>query len=155
MNHGWQSESTDGPTGGWNVKLSICLSVYPSIYLSFFSPYWSICLSTYPSLCLSIHLLSSLSVYAAVHTSSYFCLCVHLSFFLSTSLFQDLSISLSLYLSVVLWTIHLSSCLSVHPEAFHPSIQLFIFPTRECDSKQVTFAQTRHRANRPLVSAVV
>ena len=136
------------------IHLSICLS----IHLSFFSPYWSICLSTYPSLCLSIHLLSSLSVYAAVHPSSYFCLCVHLSIFLSTSLFQDLSFpclsicllscGLSIYLAVYLF-IHLST------EAFHPSIQLFIFPSRECDSKQVTFAHPRHRANRPLVLAVV
>jgi len=137
VNHGWQSESTEGPTGGWNVELSICLSVYPSIYLSFFSPYWSICLSTYPSLCLSIHLLSSLSVYAAVHPSSYFCLCVHLSIFLSTPLFQDLSISLSLYLSVVLWTIHLSSCLSVHQfkyrniSSIYPALHLSIQRVRQ------------------------
>ena len=32
--------------------LSIYLSIYPSIHLSFFSVCWSICLSTYPSLCL-------------------------------------------------------------------------------------------------------
>ena len=76
----------------------VYLSNHPSVYLSF--------LSTDLSVCEPIHLLSSLSVFAAVHPSSYFCLCVHLSIFLSTSLFRDLSVSLSLYLSVVLWSIH-------------------------------------------------
>ena len=27
MRHGWQSESTNGPKGGWSVGLSICLSL--------------------------------------------------------------------------------------------------------------------------------
>ena len=30
VNHGWQSEPTDGSKGGWGVGLSIC----PSIYLA-------------------------------------------------------------------------------------------------------------------------
>ena len=65
----------------------VYLSNHPSVYLSF--------LSTDLSVCEPIHLLSSLSVFAAVHPSSYFCLCVHLSIFLSTSLFPSLPTVLS------------------------------------------------------------
>jgi len=57
VNHGWQSESTDGPKGGWScvfwnelewlqwlqwsphpqlLDLSIYLSIHPSIYLSIY-----------------------------------------------------------------------------------------------------------------------
>ena len=122
-------------TERWLECRIIRRSIYPFIHLSFLSVYyWSICLLIYLSvnlpISLSIHLLSSLSVYAAVHASSYFCLCVHLSIFLlSTSFFRDLSVSLSLYLSVVLWSIHLSSCLSAHPwctDTFHPSSYLVL-----------------------------
>ena len=117
---------------------SVYLSIHPSIYPCFLSADLSACQPIHLSVfCLSIHLLSSLSVYAAVHPSSYFCLCVQLSIFLSTSLFRDLSISLSLYLSAVLWSIHLSSSIQlsilficISTEAFHPSIYFFIFPSR-------------------------
>ena len=35
---GWDSTQQKlGPTGGWNVELSICPSVYPSIYILLFS----------------------------------------------------------------------------------------------------------------------
>ena len=32
VNPRWQSESTDGPKGGWNVELSIYLSIHPSFF---------------------------------------------------------------------------------------------------------------------------
>ena len=32
MNHGWQSESTDGPKSGWNVEL-FYLSIRPFVWL--------------------------------------------------------------------------------------------------------------------------
>ena len=60
MNHGWQSKSTDGPKGGWNVELSICLSIHLSIFLSFLSTDLSVCqpihLSVLPSICLALYL---------------------------------------------------------------------------------------------------
>ena len=31
VNHGWQSEPTDGSKGGWSVGLSICPSIYLAI----------------------------------------------------------------------------------------------------------------------------
>jgi hypothetical protein len=102
------------------IHLSIYLSIHPSIYLYFFSLYWSICLSTYPSLSLSIHLLSSLSVHAAVHPSSYF-------------VYVSICLSFFLFLSFEICPFpHLSICLST-----------------QFDSKPVTLAQKRNRANRP------
>ena len=58
MSHGWQSETTDGPTGGWGplffslFLLPTYLPIYLCVYLSI---YLSVCLS----LCLSV----SLSIY--------------------------------------------------------------------------------------------
>ena len=31
VNHGWQSKPSDGSTGGWRVRLSICPSIYLAI----------------------------------------------------------------------------------------------------------------------------
>jgi len=76
MNHGWQSESTDGPKGGWScffgvvamvavvtspqlLDLSICLSIYLSI-----------CLSVYLSTCLSVYLSASLKTKLFCETSA-------------------------------------------------------------------------------------
>ena len=141
------------------VHLSIYDSIHPSIHLSFFTVYWSISLSTYPSLCLSVHLLSSLSVYAAVLSSSYFfyvSICLSFFLFLSFELcpFPCLSVclsscGLSIYLAVYL-LIQLSILSIYVPKHFtHPSIEFFIFPSRQFDRKQVTFAQKRHRAIKP------
>ena len=51
VNPRWQSESTDGPKGGWNVELSLSLSIYPSIHLSILL----FCLLIYLSINLSFH----------------------------------------------------------------------------------------------------
>ena len=62
VSHGWQSEATDGPTGGWGLLsfslfLSLSLTVYLPAYLSIYvSIYLSISLSLSLSLCLSIYL---------------------------------------------------------------------------------------------------
>ena len=100
VNHGWQSEPTDGWKGGWSGGLSIrlctCLVVYLSIYLCFYlflsfsiCIYRSVCLSLYLSvylgLCLSIShvdLLSSSLLFSgflchfwpSLLWSSFFCL---------------------------------------------------------------------------------
>ena len=64
MNHGWQSEATDGPKGAWGLlSFSLSLSDYLSIYLPI---YLSICLSIYLSVCLPIYLSISLSVCLSV-----------------------------------------------------------------------------------------
>ena len=56
MNHGWQSEATDGPKGGWGL-LSFSLSFSLFLWLSTYLSVWlSICLSIYLSVCLSIYL---------------------------------------------------------------------------------------------------
>ena len=52
VNHGWQSEATDGPN--LSVYLSICLQVYLSICLSVYLSI-SVCLSVCP-VCLSVYL---------------------------------------------------------------------------------------------------
>ena len=76
MNHGWQSESTDGPKGGWNVELFI----YPSIFLSihpfaclpaYLSIHLSLSASINPSSCLSTYL----SVYLPIHLSVFPSIC--------------------------------------------------------------------------------
>ena len=63
MNHGWQSEPTDGSKGGWSVGLSICLCISLSIYLSI---YLTICLSICRSIDLSIYLSTYLSIYLSI-----------------------------------------------------------------------------------------
>ena len=90
MNHGWQSEATDGSKGGWcllsfslflslSVSFSDYLPTYPPIYLSI---HLAVYLSIYPSSCLSIHL----SIYPSIHLPIYLSIC--------------LSVCLSIYLSI-------------------------------------------------------
>ena len=78
MNHGWQSEATDGPKGGWGLLsfslfLSLSLSVYLYIYLSIYH-YLSLSLSfsLFLSVCLSIYLSASLKTKLFCETSSVF-----------------------------------------------------------------------------------
>ena len=79
VNHGWQSEPTDGSKGGWSVRLSICLSVYLPA-----------CLSLYLSVCLSVYLSTYLPIYLPIYRSIN--VFVHL--------FAHLSAYLPLYLSI-------------------------------------------------------
>ena len=162
MNHGWQSESTHGPKDAWNVDLFICLSIYPSIHpcillfclLMYLSVNLSISLSFHPCLC-SRPSIILFHLFLSMRPSVYF----YLYFSLSRSVHFLVS------LSVCRLAVYLSSCLSICPssypiylstEAFHPSISSSSFHLDSlAASKQVTFAQTRHRANRPLVSVVV
>ena len=77
-NHGWQSEHTDGSTGG----LSICPSTYLSIYLAIqLSSHLAIYLSLYQSICPSIYLAIYISSSLALQLSSY--LAIWLSVYLS------------------------------------------------------------------------
>ena len=76
MNHGWQSEFTHGPKGGWGL-LSFSLFLWQSTYLP-----------TYLCIYLSIHL--------------FLFLCLFLFVFLFLFLFLSLSLCLSVYLSVYL-----------------------------------------------------
>ena len=76
VNHGWQSESTDGPTGAWGLlSFYLFLSLSPS-----FSRFLSLSLTTY------------LSIYPSIHLSTY------LSLSLSPSLSLCLSVCLFIYL---------------------------------------------------------
>ena len=88
MNHGWQSESTDGPKGGWGL-LSFSLFLWLSTYLLTY-------LSIYLSIYLSLSLSPNLSIYLSIYLSTY--LSIYLSIYLSLSL----SLCLSLYLSICL-----------------------------------------------------
>ena len=88
VNHGWQSEATDGSKGDWcllsfsplflhpsihpSIHLSIHLSIYPSIHPSIHpSIYASVHLSIYPS----IYLYRYLSIYLPIHLSIYLSMC--------------------------------------------------------------------------------
>ena len=126
MNHGWQSEPTDGSKAGWTVVLSICLSL--SVYLSFV--YLYICLSIYPLIHLSISLPLPLSVYLPVYLSVFLSFSIHLSVYLSVSLSICLSICLSIYPSIYLPNFYLffylSICLSVY-WSIRLSIYLIIY----------------------------
>ena len=101
VNHGWQSEPTDGSKGGWSVGVSICLFVFLSIYLCIYLPtYLSIYLPTYLSIYLSVYLSiypSNLSICLSIYLSN---LSVCLSICRSMYLPLYLSIYLSVYLSV-------------------------------------------------------
>ena len=108
VNPGWQSESTDGPKGAWDLlffslflSLSLSFSDYLPTYLSIF--YVSIYLSIDRSISLSLS-----SNYLSV------CLSIYLSIYLSLSLSLSLSISLSLSLSFICLSVYLSSCLPVY-----------------------------------------
>ena len=89
MNHGWQSESTDGPTGGWGL-FSFSLSFSFSDYLPTYPPIY---------LCVHLSLSLSLSVYLSIYLST--CLSIFLSIYLSVclSIYLSLSLCLSIYLS--------------------------------------------------------
>ena len=138
MNHGWESEATDGPKGGWgllsfslffSLSLTIYLPTYPTLpYLPAYLPihpsiYLSIKLSIYRSIYLSISLsicLSDLSIYLclSIYRSIYLSIYVsiNLSIYLSLSVPVCLSVYRSIYLSVYLsidLSISLSVCLSV------------------------------------------
>ena len=112
------------------VELSICLTVYPSIHLSFFSLYWSICLSICPSLCLSS---ICLALYPSMQPSIHHPISVYVSICLSFSLLLSFEICQILCISVCL-VVGPSSCLSGHPAihsihwstAFHQSIFLVL-----------------------------
>ena len=123
VNHGWQSEATDGSKGDWcllSFSLSLSLTIYLPTYLSTYvsidlSIYLSVYLCIYLSIDPSIHLSIYLSIYLSIHLST------HLSIYpstypiyLSISLFH-LSICLAVcpvYLSIYL-SVYLSTCLSV------------------------------------------
>ena len=120
VNHGWQSEATDGSKGDWcllSFSLFLWLSTYLPIYLPMYlSIYLSICLSMYlsiyrsiyPSIYLSVYLSIYPSIYPSIHLSIYLS---YLSVYLSLS-FVYLSSCLPVYLSIYL-SVYLSTCLSV------------------------------------------
>ena len=129
--HWWTERSFECRTIHLSISSSIYLSSYPS-----YSVYLFICLSAYPFFSLSIHWLSSLSVDAAVHPTSYFlsmCPSVYLSFFLFLSfeiysipcLYVCLSTGLAVYPSI-----SLSICSSSYP--FYPFKYSSISPIHLC-----------------------
>ena len=69
VSHGWQSEATDGPTGGWGLlSFSLFLSLSLTVYLP---AYLSIYVSIYLSISLSLSLSLSLSVCLSIYRSIY------------------------------------------------------------------------------------
>ena len=137
MNHGWQSEDTDGPTGGWGL-ISFSLSLFVSLFVSLFlwlSIYLPIYLSTYLSTYLSVYLPIYLSTYLSIYLSIYLpiCLSTYLPIYLSTYLPIYLSIDLSIYRSFDLsiyrsidLSIYRSICLSIYLSIYR-SIDLSIY----------------------------
>ena len=123
MNHGWQSEATDGPKGGWGL-LSFSLSRSFSDYLPTYLPiYVSIYRSIYLSLSLfhlityiSIYLYTYIPIYVSTYLPTY--LSTYLPIYLSTYLPTYLSISISLSLSLICLSNYLSVCLSVYLQAW-------------------------------------
>ena len=89
VNHGCQSEATDGSKGDWCL-LSFSLFLWLSTYLPIYQPmYLSIYLSTYLSFYLSIYVsiypsIYLLPIYLSIHLSIY--LSIYLSVYLSTCL---------------------------------------------------------------------
>ena len=134
VNHGWQSEATDGPTGGWGLlsfslflSLSLSFSLFLSLSLTIYLPtYLPIYLSTYLSTYLPIYLSIFLSFYL-IYVSIYLsiCLSIYLSIYVSIYLSIDLSIYLSTYLCIYLST-YLSIYRSIHL-SIHLSIYLSIY----------------------------
>ena len=129
MNHGWQSESTDGPKGGWNAELSIypsiCLSICLSVYCFFLYP--CIYLSTYPSSCLTTY---PLSVYLPIHLSVFPSICLALYLSTQPSINQTAClVCLSIFFLFFSFEIYpfpclsvcLSTCLSVYPDPLQRS----------------------------------
>ena len=137
MNHGWQSEDTDGPTGGWglisfSLSFSLCFSLCFSLSLTIYLPiYLSTYLSTYLSVYLPIYLSTYLPIYLSIYLS--ICLSTYLSIYLSTYLPIYLSIYLSIYRSFDLsiyrsidLSIYRSICLSIYLSIYR-SIDLSIY----------------------------
>ena len=105
MNHGWQSEPTDGLKGAWSLSLSFSLFLSNSLSFSDYLPtylliYLFIYLSIYLSFFLSIYLSVYLSFFLSIYRSIY--LSIYLSISLSISLSLCLSVCLSVYLSIYL-----------------------------------------------------
>ena len=101
MNHGWQSEATGGPKGGWGLlSFSLSFSLFLSLSLSF-SLFLSLSLSfpLFLSLSLSFSLFLSLSLTTYLPTDRPTDLSIYLSISLSISLSLSL-ICLSNYLSI-------------------------------------------------------
>ena len=115
---GWDSTQQKlGPTGGWNVELSICPSVYPSIHLypSFLSADLSACqpihLCVFPSICLALHLSAQPSIHHPISVYVSICLSFSPLLFFKICPFPCLSIclsscGLSIYLAVYHATDH-------------------------------------------------
>ena len=125
VNHGWQSEATDGSKGDWcllsfslffSLSLIIYLPTYRSIYLSI---YLAIYLAIFLSIYLSIYISIYLSIYLILSILSYLSYLI-LSIYLYLSLIC-LSNYVSIYLSICLSIIYLSIYLSIYP-SIHPSI---------------------------------
>ena len=117
VNHGWQSEGSDGSKGDdWCLfSFSLFLSLSLTIYLPTH-------LSMYPSIYLSISLSVCLSTY----------LSIYLSFFFSMYLSTYLSIYLPIYLSILSYPIYLSMYLSTYLPIYLPTylcIYLSIYPS--------------------------
>ena len=158
-NHGWQSQSTDGPPGGWNVELSICLSVYPSIHLSFLlSTDLSVCqpihLPVFPSICLALYPSMQPSIHHPI--SVYVSICLSFSLLLSFEIcpIPCLSVSccLCIYLAVyIIWP----SSYPFYPFKYRSISPIYLSSSSSFHLVNSTLAQTRHRANKPLVSVVV
>ena len=111
VNHGWQSELTDGSKGGWSVGLPICPSSYLAIQLSSYldlqlssyldlqlSSYLAIELSSYPAFQLSIQLFFYLSIQLAIYLPIYLFICRSILIAIQISIYR--SIYLSIYLSI-------------------------------------------------------
>ena len=75
MNHGWQSEATDGPKGGWGL---LSFSLFLSLSFSF-STYLPTHLSIYLSPLSSIYLSTYLPIYLSISLSVSVCLSIYLS----------------------------------------------------------------------------
>ena len=95
---------TSGFRGTWifilsflGCNLSIYVSTYPSIYLSYLSIHPSIYLSIHPSIYLIYE-----PIYPSIHVSIYLsiCLAIYLSIYLSSYLSIHLSIYLYIYISI-------------------------------------------------------
>ena len=119
VNHGWQSEPTDGSKGGWSVGVSICLFVFLSIYVSIYLPtYIPNYLPTYLSIYLSIYLFSIyLSIYLPIYLSIYLSIYVSASLSLYLFICRSYSARLSWNLEVDSWKAKLSARLPSHLEA--------------------------------------
>ena len=138
MNHGWQSEPTDGSKGGWSVGFSIWLSISPSFYLFEYlsncrpiCQYYLFICQSYLAICqfhLSIYLVIYLAVYVCTCVSSV-CLFVHL---VCLSYMSSLSVYLSIHVFFFLVCFFCFSfflfCFHFFPSSFFPSFLSF-FPS--------------------------